>query len=342
MESTVASSGSATDNFNNCFAAGYIYTAQDYFYIETFDGGTGKMKKWGRNMGLVAIIFLFILGCLSPGYSSDTEEKVAIVCFSEGKAWLTEPGERERSEINLFDWIKIGTVIQTELEAKVVIAFSTGDRYELRGKTKATVGQEGFISSSGMVKKLESVPVMPKIAAISREARPGSRLGGIRLRGPKGSISKFYPSKGTTLLAEEAVFTFEPIYGVKKYKVEIKDEWGNKIFSAETGSTKIATYPSVLKSGANYSWKVWALEKREPSILSEAVFSTVSEENTRARNAFKEQAYQSKDGIKLLLLAQLDMALGLWKEACETLNDALALFPDNEEIKSAMFQIGCK
>ncbi len=300
------------------------------------------MKKWGRNMGLVVIIFLFILGCLSPGYSSDTEEKVAIVCFSEGKAWLTEPGERERSEINLFDWIKIGTVIQTELEAKVVIAFSTGDRYELRGKTKATVGQEGFISSSGTLNKLESVPVMPQIAAISQEASPGSRLGGIRLRGPKGSISKFYPSKGTTLLAEEAVLTFEPIYGVKKYKVEIKDEWGNKIFSIETGSTKIATYPSVLKSGANYSWKVWILEKREPSILSEAVFSTVSEENTRARNAFKAQAYQSKDGIKLLLLAQLDMALGLWKEACETLRDALALFPDNEEIKSAMFQIGCK
>ena len=300
------------------------------------------MKKWGRNMGLVAIIFLFIMGCLSLGYSSDTEEKVAIVCFSEGKAWLTELGEKERSEINLFDWIKIGTVIQTELEAKVVIAFSTGDRYELRGKTKATVGQEGFISSSGTLNKLESVPVMPQIAAISQEASPGSRLGGIRLRGPKGSISKFYPSKGTTLLAEEAVFTFEPIYGVKKYKVEIKDEYGNKIFSVETRSTKIATYPSVLKSGANYSWKVWILEKREPSILAEAVFSTVSEENTRARNAFKAQAYQSKDGIKLLLLAQLDMALGLWKEACETLNDALALFPDNEEIKSAMFQIGCK
>lgn len=305
------------------------------------------MKKWGRNMGLVAFIFLFILGCLSLGYSSDTEEKVAIVCFLEGKAWITEPGERERSEINLFDWIKIGAVIQTELEAKVVIAFSTGDRYELRGKMKTTVGPKGFTASTGSVEKLAPVPVMPQIAAISREARPGSRLGGIRLRGiwprgPKGPISGFYPSEGATLLAEEAVFTFEPIYGVKKYKVEIKDEWGNKIFSVETGSPKIATYPSILKPDANYSWKVWTLEKREPSILSEAVFSTVSEENTRARNAFKAQAYQSKDGIKLLLLAQMDMALGLWKEACETLRDALALFPDNAEIKNAIFKIGCK
>ncbi len=300
------------------------------------------MKSWGRNRGLVAFIFLLILGYLSLGYSSDTEGNVAIVCFLEGKAWLTEPGEGKRSEINLFDWIKIGAVIQTELEVKVVIAFSTGDRYELRGKTKTTVGPKGFTSSTGSVEKLAPVPVMPQIAAISRQARPGSRLGGIRLRGPKGPISGFYPSEGATLIAEEAVFTFKPVDGVKKYKVEIKDEWGNKIFSVETGSPKIATYPSVLKPGANYSWKVWTLEKGEPSIFSEAVFSTVSEENTRARNAFKAQAYQSKDGIKLLLLAQMDMALGLWKEACETLRDALALFPDNEEIKSAMFQIGCK
>ena len=300
------------------------------------------MKKWGRNIVLVAFIFFFILGCLSLGYSSDTEEKVAIVCFLEGKAWITEPGERERNEINLFDWIKIGAVIQTELEAKVVIAFSSGDRYELSGKTKTTVDHKGFTSSTGSVEKLTPVPIMPQIAAISREASPGSRLGGIRLRGPKRLISKFYPSEGATLLAEEAVFTFEPIYGVKKYKVEIKDEWGNKILSVETGSPKIATYPSVLKPGANYSWKVWTLKKGKPSIFSEAVFSTVSEQNTRARNAFKAQAYQSKDGIKLMLLTQMDMALGLWKEACETLRDALALFPDNAEIKSAMFQIGCK
>jgi hypothetical protein len=300
------------------------------------------MKSWGRSRGLIAFIILFILGCLYLGYSSDTEEKVAIVCFLDGKAWVIEPGDYWPSEISLFDWIKIGAAIQTELEAKVVIAFSSGDRYQLKGKTKTTVGPKGFTSSTGSVEKLTPVPVMPQITAISREARPGSRLGGIRLRGTKRSISEFYPSEGSTLIAEEAVFTFEPVDEVKKYKVEIKDEGGNKIFSLETGSPRIATYPSVLKPGANYSWQVWTLEKGERGILSEAVFSTLSEEAVRTRNAFKAQAYQSKDGIKLLLLAQMDIALGLWKEACETLRDALAFFPDNEEIKNAIFQIGCE
>jgi len=300
------------------------------------------MKNWRRNTGLIVFIFLFFAGYFSFGYSSDTKENVAVVCFVEGEAWLTKSGERERKEISLFDWMKVGAVIQTEPGSKVVIAFSTGDRYELKGKTKTTVGQEGFSSSTGSVKKLESVPVMPKIAAISQEASPGTRLGGIRLRGSKGPFSGVYPGEGTKLLADEAVLTFEPASGVKKYKVEINDEMGNKVLSIETSATKVATYPSAFKPGTKYSWKVWALGKREPSLLCEEVFSTVSEENARARNTFKEQAYLSKDVTQLLLLAQMEMGLGLWKEACVTLRDALEFFPDNAEIKNAIFQIGCK
>jgi cytochrome c-type biogenesis protein CcmH/NrfG len=68
----------------------------------------------------------------------------------------------------------------------------------------------------------------------------------------------------------------------------------------------------------------------------------VSDEQARVRNAFKAQVAQSKDAANLLLLAQMEMALGLRREACETLQEALALFPDNAEIKNAMAQIGCK
>ena len=94
------------------------------------------MKKWKRNVGLVAFIVLFILGNFSLGISSDSDEKVAIVCFLEGKAWILEPGEKERGKIDLFDWIKIGAIVETDIEAKLVLAFSSGDRYELGEKTK--------------------------------------------------------------------------------------------------------------------------------------------------------------------------------------------------------------
>ena len=60
------------------------------------------------------------------------------------------------------------------------------------------------------------------------------------------------------------------------------------------------------------------------------------------RDAFKSQVNDSKDVANLLLLAQMEIALGLKKEACETLNATLELFPTNAEIKKAMSQIGCK
>jgi len=299
--------------------------------------------KDGKKIGqLMAFIFLFIMGNLFLGASSEPKGKVAIVCFLEGKAWVSEPGEQERSGIDLFDWIKIGAVVETGSKAKMVLAFSTGERYEIGEKTKTTVGQKGFTSHTGSVKKLSSVPIMPQIASISQESRPGTRLGGIRLRGPKKFVSGLYPSKGATMFADEAVLTFEPIEGAERYRIEIEDEWGNNIFSVETSSHKVVASPGVLKPGANYYWQVRTLEKDKPSTVSDAVFSTVSEENARKRSEFKAQAYQSKDVSSLLLLVQMDMAIGLRKEACETLKSALTLFPRNSEIKNAIAKFDCK
>jgi len=54
------------------------------------------MKNWKGNIGLMACVFLFVLGNLFSGSQSDPEEKVVIVCFLEGKAWNLEPEEKER------------------------------------------------------------------------------------------------------------------------------------------------------------------------------------------------------------------------------------------------------
>ena len=299
------------------------------------------MKKRKRNLGLTVFIFLFILGNFSFGMSSGSDEKVAIVCFLEGKAWIVEPGEEERSEIFLFDWIKIGAIVETDSEAKLTLAFSSGDRYEIEGKSKLTIGENAFTDKTGSIKELKPVPVMPQIASISLEARPGSRLGGIRLRGPKRIVSGLYPSEEATVIADDAILTFEPLEGVERYRIEIEDEWGNNIFSLETGSPKVIASPGVLKPGANYYWEVRTLEKDKPSTVSYAAFATVSEVHALTRSAFKEQSYRTKDGPNLLLLAQLEMAIGLRKEACETLKTALALFPDNSEIKKAIAKFVC-
>ena len=300
------------------------------------------MKNRKRTKGLIIFVFLVVLGNLSLGMTSNPEEKVAIVCFLDGKAWISETNGNEHSEIDLFDWIKIGASIRTNHESSMILAFSNGDRYKLGEKTKATVGQNGFESYIGSVKQLTPVPIMPQIVSISQKTRPGRKLGGIRIRGLKKSISGLYPNNGATVLADEAVITFEPIEGVERYMVEIKDEWGHRIFSVETGSHRVAILPGTLRPGADFYLSVLTLEKGKSSVVSEAIFATVREEDAWARNAFKTQVSQSGDMANLLLLARVDMALGLRKEACETLKAVLSLFPSNLKIKNVISQTGCE
>jgi hypothetical protein len=300
------------------------------------------MRKLNQHL---AVLLLFSLGTLISVFAetlSGGEERTAIVCFVEGKAWVSDPGAKEQKEIELFDWLKIGETVETGAEARLVVAFSTGDRQEVGEKTKAAVGPAGFTSVSGSVKKLSPTPVMPKIVSLSQESKPGSRMSGIRLRGGKQEISDLYPGNGASIFADEAVLTFSHLGKAERFRVELEDELGNNILSIETTSPQVAVSPGILKSGANYYWSVRTLEKDKPSAVVDAEFSTITEEEARTLRAFRSQAFQSEDATELLLLAEIDLTLGLRKEACEALQAALSLSPDNEKIKKAAYLQGCK
>ncbi len=64
------------------------------------------------------------------------------------------------------------------------------------------------------------------------------------------------------MFADRAALTFKPIEGVERYRVEIEDEWGNNIFSVETGSPNVVTSSGVLKPGANYYWQALAIREK--------------------------------------------------------------------------------
>lgn len=300
------------------------------------------MKNKIKCIMFISFLLLFISVNLSLEVMSDSKDKVAIVCFLEGEAWIFESTGKNPRKIELYDWINIGATLKTNLETKVILAFSTGDRYELGGKAKAIVTQRMMKSLTGSVKKLDPVPVLPQIVSISQKSSPGTKLGGIRLRSSKRYISGLYPSSGATILADEAIIYFEALEGVEKYRVEIEDEQGNNILSVETASNEVVVSPGVVKPGANYYWQVRTVEKTKPYAVSYAAFATISEENALIRNAFKRKVYQSKDGANHLLLAHLDMALGLKREACITLKKALALYPENKEIINILSKTGCK
>jgi len=300
------------------------------------------MKDIQRKVLVISAFFLFVSGILLSAFPPDTKTKVAIVCFLEGKAWQLESGGKERKEIALFDWLSSGTEVETAPEAKVILALVTGDRYELGGKTKGTITKNGFVSQTGSAKKLSSVPIMPQIASISQELRPGSRMVGIRLRGAKKIISNLYPGENASSLADETALSFLPVEGIEKYRVVVEDEWGNIVLSVETSSPQVIVSPGILKPGQNYYWQVQTLDKNMPSAVSYEAFSTVKEEKSKILKALRTQTAQSKDGLSLLLLAQMELALGLRKEACSTLKEAQSYFPDNEEIKKVLSKAQCR
>jgi hypothetical protein len=298
----------------------------------------------GKARLLVLGISFLLVGAddVSQSRAFDAEGKVAIVCFLQGKASIQEPGQSERIDLRLFDWLNSGSALETGPGTKLVMAFSNGNRYELGERVKVVLGQADFISQSGPVKKLDAVSVMPQIISLAGDVKPGSRLGGIRLRSSKRTISNLYPNEGDAVLADQAVLTFDPLPDVEKYRVEIEDEQGRDLLSAETSVPRVIISPGIIKPGTNYYWQVRALEKDELSTVSYAAFITVTEEQAGLRNSFRAQVSQSRDAANLLLLARVELAIGLRRESCETLNEALSLSPDNEEIRGAMAQLGCE
>jgi len=296
-----------------------------------------------RSIVLLAVFMVMTAFADSfPGTVSDSEKNVAIICLLDGKAWISDPSGMNRREANLFDWITTGAAIETAPGAKLVLAFSSGSRYELGEKAKVVLGQEKFASASGSVKKLDSVALMPHIASLLGQAKPGSRLGGIRLRGSKRTITNLFPAEGDSVLSENVVLSFDPLEGAEKYRVEIEDESGNSIFLVEITSPLVAVSPGVIKPGANYYWQVRSLETGKLSAVSYSAFVTVDQEHARLLKSFRAFVGTSKDVANTLLLARMELSLGLRGDACKTLGEALALFPDNAEIKNALVRGGCK
>jgi hypothetical protein len=227
----------------------------------------------GKVLGLALLSGIIVLN-LFPA----RDERAAIVCFLEGKARVLDTGAKLDRELQLFDWLKPGAVIETADDARMVVAFAQGDRYELRGKTKATLTANGFASASGTLAKLASVPAMPRVMALAAESKPGGQLSAIRLRGSKPQPADLYPAEGAAVLADEAALSFGLVEGVEKYRVELEDAWGNKLLSVETTSAGVVISPGILKPGAGYYWSVRTLEKIRLSKVADAEFVTLSED----------------------------------------------------------------
>jgi len=291
-----------------------------------------------------SVFFVFQWGAFMLIATEKESEPVAIVCYLSGKATVTMPPDNKLKELQLFERLKAGSEIETKSDSKVILIFFTGTQYEINEQTKATVEQKELKAEKGSIKNLQSIAAMAQIAPIANEENPGKRTAAIRIRSEhrKGlELLKPYPSDGTTVLSNNAILSFKPVEGIKKYKVDVEDEMGNSIFSLETSSTTITISPHILKDGVIYYWRVRSLDQEKPSIHAEAIFGTVSTENVKLRTNLMLQVEKQQDIALLMLLAETDHNLGLKKEACDELKIAISKAPNNPALKQVRSHFEC-
>ncbi len=261
-------------------------------------------------------------------------EPVAIVYSLSGSAWIqSAPGARQKAE--RFAWLSADASVEVGADSTLLLAFVSGSRYELGPGARASLSSEGTLRApSGPVRTLASVSPLPRLAPLAE--RPPARAGALRIRGAR--IGGLYPHQDASALPEQAVLSFEPLPGSSGYKVQVEDESGNAVFSAETQTASILVSPGVLRPGSRYHWTVRSLGGMAAG-RGDADFETASADTLAAREALRRSLPGGGDAASLALLAEVDASLGLLKEAHQGFRAALLQSPDDATLQAALARV---
>jgi hypothetical protein len=125
------------------------------------------------------------------------------------------------------------------------------------------------------------------------------------------------------------------VVSAREYRIDVEDELGETVFQLETRSPEVNIPAGVLKPDTEYYWRVRTVGRRLDGGRGEALFVTLSKDDAAARGKIKEQVEAEDAAGALLLLAEVDRSLGLYREACETLDRARECEPGNTHIEAA-------
>jgi hypothetical protein len=173
---------------------------------------------------------------------------------------------------------------------------------------------------------------LPRIAALDG-SRPKGPPGGVRIRGP--IISGLHPSFAATL-ADRTVLRFNPVVGASRYSVEIENNAGQRIFTADSTTPHVTVPAGVLKPDASYYWRVQALDTFGVAPRGRSQFRTLSAADGEFREALRASLESEAGGGGLALLAEIDRRLGLYQEALDGFRAQLARTPDDLAVQRAV------
>lgn len=279
-------------------------------------------------------LFAMIISSSLTGQETSSPEAVAVVFDLSGVASRITSPEMEEEAVEIFDWLPADSVIEVGESSRLTLAFADGSRYELGEKAKATIKADGPEAITGTITQLDSVPPMPRLAAISRDQHPGARSGAIRLRGRR--IRNLYPRSDTWTLPESTILRYEPVESAAWYKLEIENDSGRTIFEAETNSTSLRVPSGILQPESRYYWTVKTIGGTATSVRGQSEFTTLSADTIGERAKLRESLTGEGDARSLAFLAEVDRRLGLLAEAHQGLKAALEKAPENESFLLAL------
>lgn len=254
--------------------------------------------------------------------SPTAEPAAALVLAVSGEPRATAAGDAGTPvALAALDWLAADTRLVTGERGEVELVLSDGSRWHLPPRTEVVLGSGGLEVAAGQPRQLADVPPPPAIPPIGSEVR--TTLTAVRIRA--GGFTALYPGNGARALADAAELRFAAGVAAPAYVVEVEDEAGRTVLELETRESTVAIPPGVLAPGEAYVWRV---RTRDPSgmlLWEEALFATLTATEAAERAAVRAAAESAADATAWLVLAGVDRALGLTREAVAALDRALAL-----------------
>jgi hypothetical protein len=229
--------------------------------------------------------------------------------------------------VSAFEWLPDGAVLKTGLKSSATVILLNGHRFELGPSARAIIGATHLSATAGPIRELDPVPPIPKIAPLSIATGTAA---GTAFRGA-GKIRGLCPREGMVALAGPVTLSFQKVDGAAAYQVIVQDAEGNSIADEHTRSTEI-TIP--LQPSRHYSWRIRALGAAGVIAENQAGFVTLSTEQIQARKAFADGIRTLPNG--LALLAEVDLASGLVREAIDGFQAALKLKPNDPALSRGL------
>ncbi len=291
----------------------------------------------------------------------DGSNPVAIVCWISGNAKFLKTASSRAKTLSVLDRLPSGAIVRTDEGAQVMLVFLDGERYVLGSGSKIRVGRRGVKIDAGSVQRLESVPAVAQLPRLAKDQKPGKRPAAGRIRqarfAPRPTF-ELYPHDQATLLHDAPVLHFRALSRVERYEVEVRDIRGRDIYSVEMDvrataanrgskpsrrrthrnfldTVRVEIPEGVLVPETVYHLRVSSGSMGRQILHGDTLFTTASRRDARARHHLARQAAATDDPGLLMLLADVDYRLGLWREAC----DSLARLAIHEPNQSAWTEV---